>query len=140
MLRLPRQLYDQIIAHCQAQYPKEACGILAGAKGTVERVFPMTNVDDSPISYTFDPKEQLRVQKAMAQDRLELLAIYHSHTATAASPSPVDVARASEPGVALLMPDVHYVLVSLKDRRRPDIKNYTIREGQALPNDVQLPS
>ena len=138
MLRLPRQLYDQIIAHCQAQYPKEACGILAGLNGKVERVFPMTNVDDSPISYAFDPNEQLRVQKAMAGGKLDLLAIYHSHTATAASPSPVDVARASEPGVALLMPDVHYVLVSLKDRRQPDIKNYTIREGEAFPNDLQF--
>ena len=138
MLRIPKALYEELIAHCQAQYPKEACGILAGVDGKVERVFPMTNVDDSPISYAFEPKEQLRVHKGMAEGKLDLLAIYHSHTATAASPSPVDVARASEPGVALLMPDVHYVLVSLKDRRHPDIKNYTIREGQVFPNDLQL--
>ena len=138
MLQLPRALYEEIVAHCQARYPKEACGILAGAKGTVERVFPMTNVDDSPISYAFDPNEHLRVHKAMADGKLDLLAIYHSHTTSAAYPSPVDVARASEPGVALLMPDVHYVLVSLKDRLHPDIKNYTIREGQAFLNDLQL--
>jgi len=135
---LPRKCYEEIIAHCQARYPKEACGILAGVGGTVERVFPMTNVDDSPISYAFDPKEQLRVQKAMAEGKLDLLAIYHSHTATAAYPSPVDVARASEPGVALLMPDVRYVLVSLKDLKQPDIKNYTIRDGQVRAEEIQF--
>ena len=138
MLVLSQALYGQMVAHCQRHYPKEACGILAGANGTVERVFPMTNVDDSPISYTLDPKEQVQVHKAMAEGKLDLLAIYHSHTATAAYPSPVDVARASEPGVALLMPDVRYVLVSLKDRRNPDLKAYTIQEGQVFPNDVQL--
>lgn len=138
MLQIPRALYEEVIAHCRQEYPKEACGILAGAGEQVSRVFPMTNVDQSPISYTFDPKEQLRVQKVLAQERLELLAIYHSHTASAAYPSPVDIARASEPGVALLMPDVRYVLVSLKDRQQPDIKNYTIRDGRVLPEDIQL--
>jgi len=138
MLVLPRALYEQVVTHCQQEYPKEACGILAGAKGTVERVFPMTNVDNSPISYAFDPNEHLRVHKAMADGKLDLLAIYHSHTATAASPSPVDVARASEPGVALLMPDVQYVLVSLKDRQHPDIKSYTIHEGEVSPEELQL--
>ena len=138
MLKIPRALYDQMIAHCRRHYPKEACGILAGRDGNVEQIFPMTNLDNSPISYTLDPKEQLQVHKAMHRANLQLLAIYHSHTATAAYPSSVDVARASEPGVALLMPDVCYVLVSLQDRAHPDIKNYTIREGKVLPDDLQL--
>ena len=138
MLKIPRALYDQMIAHCRRHYPKEACGILAGRDGNVEQVFPMTNLDNSPISYTLDPKEQLQVQRTMEHANLQLLAIYHSHTATAAYPSSVDVAQASELGVALLMPDVRYVLVSLKDRQQPEIKNYTIREGRVVPDDLQL--
>ena len=138
MLRLPRKLYEEIIEHCQREYPKEACGMLAGTKGRVEQVFPMTNVDRSPISYTLDPHEHLRVQKALQRANLQLLAIYHSHTASVAYPSPVDVARASEPGVALLMPDVCYVLVSLRDRARPEIKSYQIREGKVLSDDLQF--
>jgi len=137
MLRISKVLCEAIITHCQREYPKEACGILAGRDGHVTRIFPMTNLDNSPISYTLDPKEQLQVQKAMHRVNLQLLAIYHSHTATAAYPSSVDVARASEPGVALLMPDVCYVLVSLKDRAHPDIKNHLIRDGQVIPDDLQ---
>lgn len=127
-----------MLAHCRQEYPKEACGILAGSGERVSRVFPMTNADQSPISYTFEPKEQLRVQKAMDRERLDVLAIYHSHTATRAYPSPVDVARASEPGVALLMPDVRYVLVSLEDRQRPDVKSYTIRNGMVGDDDLTV--
>jgi len=112
--------------------------MLAGNERVVERVFPMTNVEDSPISYSLDPKEQLQVHKTMRQANLQLLAIYHSHTASAAYPSPVDVARASEPGVALLLPDVSYVLVSLRDRASPEIKNYKIQEGRVIPDDLQL--
>jgi proteasome lid subunit RPN8/RPN11 len=138
MLQLPRRLYEEIIAHCQQQYPKEACGILAGTRGEVERVFAMTNVDNSPISYALDPKEQLQVQRALMEAKLDLLAIYHSHTASAAYPSPVDVARASEPGVALLMPDVRYVLVSLNDRQQPEVKSYAIRDGRVVPDELRI--
>jgi len=138
MLRLPRKLYDEVIAHCQQEYPKEACGILAGRDGTVEQVFAMTNVDNSPISYALDPVEHLRVEKQIRQAGLQALAIYHSHTATQAIPSPVDVARASEPGVELLMPDVGYVLVSLQHRASPVMKNYKIRSRQILPDELQL--
>jgi len=141
MLRLPRALYDRIIAHCQREYPKEACGMLAGTGAVfkhVQQVFEMLNVDCSPISYSFDPNEHLHAQEAMRLDGLALLAIYHSHTASDAYPSPVDIARASEPGVALLMPDVSYVLISLKDRQHPDIKNYLIRDGRVIPDDLQF--
>ena len=138
MLRLPRRLYDEVIVHCHREYPKEASGILVGRDGAVEQVFAMTNVDKSPISYTFDPLEHLRVEKEIRKTGLQFLAIYHSHTATQAIPSPVDVARASEPGVELLMPDVDYVLVSLQHRASPVMKNYTIRQRQILQDDLQL--
>ena len=136
MLRLPRKLYDEVIAHCQQEYPKEACGILAGRDRTVEQVFAMTNIDSSPISYALDPMEHLRVEKQIRQAGLQALAIYHSHTATEARPSPVDVARASEPGVELLMPEVSYVLVSLKDRQRPVVKSYRIHDMTVSEEEV----
>lgn len=145
MLQIPRALCEEVIAHCRSTSPKEACGVLAGdaAEALGERlrvvqVYPMTNVEDSPISYALDPKEQLAVEKLMRQRTQRMAAIYHSHTATEAYPSPVDVARASEPGVELLMPGVSYVLVSLKDQRQPDIKSYRIEGERVTPDAVQV--
>ena len=128
MLRIPAALRDEVIRHCLLAYPKEACGILAGSQdgpaGAVVQVYPMTNVEDSPIGYSMDPKEQLRVERQMRQAGQRLLGIYHSHTASAAYPSPVDVSLA-------ISPDISYVLVSLKDRARPDFNSYRI-DGQTI--------
>jgi proteasome lid subunit RPN8/RPN11 len=120
MLRIQKALYEEVIAHCQSRHPKEACGLLAGrAAETVTTVYPMTNVEDSPIGYAMDPKEQLRVETAMRRQGERLVGIYHSHTASEAYPSSVDVGLA-------ISPDVSYVLVSLKDRERPQLKSYHI--------------
>ena len=126
MLRMSRELCAQVIEHCQSRYPKEACGLLAGAATdpSVAQVYPMTNMEDSPIGYAMDPNEQLQVEKQMRRQGQRLLGIYHSHTATDAYPSPVDV-RLS------ISPEISYVLVSLKDRQRPVVKSYRI-EGEAI--------
>ena len=130
MLSLSKVLYDEVIAHCQREYPKEACGILAGNDHVVNDLYPMTNVDQSPISYQMDPKEQLRIMKQMRVRTQTMLAIYHSHTASAAYPSPVDVTLA-------VYPDVSYVLVSLRDRAKPQVCSYRIQEGVISREDLQ---
>ena len=129
MLSLSRRCYDEVTAHCQQHYPKEACGILAGQGETVAQVYPMRNVEDSPIGYSMDPKEQLLVEKQMRQRQQRLLGIYHSHTATDAYPSPVDVRLA-------ISPDISYVLVSLKDRAKPVMHSYRILETAIQQEDL----
>lgn len=128
-LRLPAKLRDETIAHCQSRYPKEACGLFAGTDAGVTQVYPMTNVEDSPIGYSMDPKEQLRVEKSMRQAGQKLLGIYHSHTASDAYPSTVDVGLA-------ISPDISYVLVSLKDRQQPVLKSYRIEGRTITPEEV----
>ena len=119
MLTIPMALYEEVLAHCRSRSPKEACGILAGKDGIVAQVYPMTNTEDSPIGYTMDPKEQLQIEKQMRQRGQRMVGIYHSHTASEAYPSSVDVRLA-------ISPDVSYVLVSLKDPKQPDFKSYRI--------------
>ena len=126
MLRIARTLHDEVIAHCRSCYPKEACGLLAGQREQVTQVYPMTNVEDSPIGYAMDPREQLRVEHAMRRQDQQCLGIYHSHTASEAYPSSVAIERA-------VSPDVSYVLVSLKDREHPVLKSYRIDGGRVTP-------
>ena len=130
-LRLPTACHEEIIVWCQRQYPKEACGILAGAGGGVVQVYPMTNVEDSPIGYAMDPKEQLRVERDMRQRGQRMVGVFHSHTASAAYPSSVDVSLA-------ISADLSYVLVSLKDREHPDVKSYRIDGTTITPEDVSV--
>ena len=120
-LVIPTRVRDELIAHCRSCYPKEACGLLAAAVhgGPIVQVYPMRNVEDSPIGYSMDPKEQLQVEKQMRSRGQRLAGVYHSHTASAAFPSSVDVGLA-------ISPDISYVLLSLKDRGHPVLKSYRI--------------
>ena len=129
-LRIPRALYEEIVAHGQSRYPKEACGLLAGPADGAWRavqVYPMRNVEDSPVGYSMDPPQQLRVEQQMRSRSQRLIAIYHSHTASAAYPSPVDVNRA-------ISPDVSYVLVSLQDQGHPVVRSFRI-DGAAIAEE-----
>ena len=131
MVTFSSSLYEQVVAHCRRDYPKEACGILAGQAGVVAQVYPMTNVEASPIGYSMDPREQLRVERQMRQAGQRMAGIYHSHTASAAYPSSVDVSLA-------ISPDIAYVLVSLKDQDHPDVKSYRIDGKTITEEPVQI--
>lgn len=133
-LVMPQPLVEQILAHCQQQYPKEACGMVAGRGPSPEpvvQVYPMRNVEASPIGYSMDPKEQLLADKQMRSRGQRMCAIYHSHTASDAYPSSVDVGLA-------ISPDISYVLVSLKDRQHPVLKSYRIEGRTVTDEPVQI--
>ncbi|MBS1192890.1 MAG: hypothetical protein H6Q97_869 [Nitrospirae bacterium] len=130
VLTIARDDLQTIIDHCNAGYPDEACGILAGKAGRVEKVYSMTNARPGPVSYEMDPEEQFRVMKDIRQTGLEMVGMFHSHPDGRAYPSGVDVEKAYWPGTQLPnYPEAVYVIVSLMDRPNPDVRGYTISGG-----------
>jgi proteasome lid subunit RPN8/RPN11 len=134
MLRLGRQAYAEMLAHCWDGLPLEACGLLGGAvdgddaDGTV--LYPTANLAASARVYTVDPKGVLRADRDAEARGLTLVGVFHSHTHTAAYPSPTDVAQAPDPGW-------HYVIVSLADGI-PTVRSYRIVEGNIREEPVVL--
>ena len=104
-LQISGQLIEEIIAHCEAGRPNEACGLLGARDGVVVKVFKMANAAASPVRYSLEPKEQFWVYRYLEEQDLDLGGVFHSHTRTEAYPSPTDLRLASE--------DVPYVIVSL---------------------------
>jgi len=140
MIEIPAEIKEQLVAHAQAAFPNEACGLLAGpgaTDGTVEgparaeRFVPMTNADASPVSYRLDPGEQFRVFNELDDAGLELVAIYHSHTHSEAYPSETDRRLA-------FYPEAHYLLLSLEDRENPVLRGFTILDGEVEEQDVKV--
>ena len=130
VLRLPEDMATQMIEHAQAEYPKEACGIIGGPPGSAEKLYRLTNVDPDPVMrYNADPKELKRVTDDIYDKDWDLVAIYHSHTHSPAFPSPTDVERA-------FYPEASYVLVSLQDRSAPDLRAFRIIEGKITEMSV----
>jgi [CysO sulfur-carrier protein]-S-L-cysteine hydrolase len=133
MLTISAELRSKIIAHATADYPDEACGVVAGPAGSdrPERFIPMLNAERSPTFYRFDSLEQLRVWREMDDRDEEPVVIYHSHTATEAYPSRTDISYASEP-------EAHYVLVSTADPARPEFRSFRILDGVVTEEDVAV--
>lgn len=119
-LQLTREQADEIVAHCRAWYPKEACGILGMKDGEIVKVFRMTNAADSPVRYALVAQEQHLAYKKIEDEGWELGGIFHSHTRTEAFPSPTDVREAYEP--------VPYVIVSLAEEP-PSIRAFRIEKA-----------
>lgn len=120
-----------MIEHAQAEYPKEACGILGGADGEAMKLYRLTNVDPDPVMrYNADPKELKHVTDDIYDKDWDVVGIYHSHTHSPAFPSATDVDRA-------FYPDAAYVLVSLQDRQSPDLRSFRIIEGKITEMTVE---
>ena len=109
MIYLTRELAGKIIEHCRKELPNEACGILAGNRGEVKKIYEMTNTGKSPARFFMDAQEQFKVMKDMRNSNLEMIGIYHSHVASRAYPSAHDIEMA-------FYPDASYVIVSLRDK------------------------
>lgn len=74
--------------------PLEACGLLAGKYNRVEMNLGVRNIDQSPVRFHMDPKEQWRAFQRIAAAGLELLGIYHSHPDGPELPSEQDIGEA----------------------------------------------
>lgn len=134
-LTVNRELVDEIIEHCRREYPREACGIVAGVDGRPRRVYPMSNVSPEPTSrYLIDVKEQKAVFDTMRAVGESPVAIFHSHPRTPAFPSETDIDLA-------YYPDLVYLIVSLA-AEPPDMRGFRIdREVRGVfPVTLQIES
>jgi [CysO sulfur-carrier protein]-S-L-cysteine hydrolase len=121
-MRIPQSLIDEIVAHAREDLPNECCGMIGGTDGEARTVYRTENAERSPLRYSIDAAEQFRLMREIEKAGEELVAIYHSHTKSAAYPSQTDVNLAGWPGAV-------YLIVSLADSQAPDAKGFWIRDG-----------
>ena len=108
---LPAAIRAALIAHARAEYPNEACGLIAGTApaaegGAATGWHPTRNRAASPLRYEIHPDDLLRVSLAIDDAEQATWGIVHSHVRSPARPSPTDVGLA-------FYPDALYLLVSL---------------------------
>lgn len=88
--------------YAERQAPLEACGLLAGKDDRVEKVIFVANQAASSTRFVMDPYEQLKAFDWIEVNRLELLAIFHSHPAGPETVSATDIAEAAYEVVHLI--------------------------------------
>lgn len=82
------KILKEIKAHAEAEYPKEACGVIA-QKSRVQRYFPCNNLAPEPNEqFHLDPQGY-----ADAEEWGTVTAIAHSHPDATTQPSELDLAQ-----------------------------------------------
>ena len=131
-ITITQSAYDDIVAHSLELTPVESCGYLAGNGDHCSRLIRMTNTDDAPDHFTFEPAEMFAALKSARADGQKLVAVYHSH--------PESPARFSEEDKRLLVdPDMTYMIVSLM-AESPDLKAFRLVDGQPVVQDLEIVS
>jgi proteasome lid subunit RPN8/RPN11 len=132
-VRLPAAIRDAIVAHARAEAPNEGCGIVVGDRpaadgGLARRWVPVRNSAQSPVRYSIDPDDLLRLTIETDDVDEVFWAIVHSHVASPARPSPTDLRESH-------YPDSLYLLVSLEPGQadpgsdQPSLRAWRIVDG-----------
>jgi [CysO sulfur-carrier protein]-S-L-cysteine hydrolase len=105
--------------------------LLAGPAGgeAATRFYRCANAARSARVYTIEPRDHLRAERDAEDHGWEIIGVVHSHTHTAAYPSPTDIGQAPDPAW-------HYAIVSLRDETDPSLRSYRIIEGEVTEEDV----
>lgn len=119
MLRIDRIAYLTMLAHCQAHYPLEACGFLAGRAGLLTAVYMIDNVIASPVRFEMDAAQQLGAMLHGEKEGLDSMVIFHSHPHGPSRPS------ATDRGLAYY-PDWPQAIISLRARHAPLLRIFTV--------------
>jgi [CysO sulfur-carrier protein]-S-L-cysteine hydrolase len=135
-MKLPKEVYEQLLEHAREDAPNECCGLLGGKDGVPATVYRARNAEASPLRYNLDPSDQIRIYGEMEERGEEMAAIYHSHTASPAYPSQTDINLAlmdrREDGKVVgkepVFPGVVYLIASLAEGEKP-LRGFEIDEG-----------
>ena len=94
MIILKREQFEEIVEHAKKNLPNEDCGLLAGTISdeirTVEKIYFLKNIDESPEHFSMDTNEQFAAVKDIRANGLKLLGNFHSHPSSPARPSEED--------------------------------------------------
>ena len=133
-LELSRAQLDGMIAHAREEAPLECCGLIGGVGGRALRVYRTRNADQSRVHYTVHPEDQLKIEREIEGERgWDLVAVYHSHPASDAYPSPTDLKHALDSGYSEI---TRFIIVSLADPERPVARAFWLGGGDIVEDPL----
>ena len=136
MLKLKKEHYDEILKHCVAGLPNEACGLIAGTIDgeikKIEKVYLLTNVDASREHFMIDPKEQLAAIKDARANHYTMLGHFHSHPESPSRPSEEDKRLAYDA-------TAEYLILSLQEENHPVLKAFGVdKEKNVTVHEIEI--
>jgi len=137
MIRISKDLLDQIREHGVRDYPYECCGLLLGRYGANEKIvkemYPISNAREESAKrnrFLIQPHELMRGERyAMGKD-LEVVGFYHSHPDSPAVPSQYDLEHA--------WPTYSYIIVSTTADQAKDLFSWEQEPDRSRFNQEEI--
>ena len=131
-IELPRALANQILHHAQASPDLEVCGLVGARDGQPHTCYPVANAAAAPQTrFQLDAKGQIEAMRQIRDGGESLFAIFHSHPAAPAEPSPTDLAEA-------VYPDALYLVISLDTKGVLEMRGFWIGGDKAVEEATLL--
>ena len=136
MLKLKKEHYDEIVKHCVAGLPNEACGLIAGTIDgdvkQIEKIYLLTNIDKSREHFSMDPKEQLAAVQDARANHYTMLGNFHSHPESPSRPSEEDKRLAYDS-------TAEYLILSLQEENHPVLKAFGVdKEKNVTVHEIEI--
>jgi proteasome lid subunit RPN8/RPN11 len=131
MIRIKKEIVEEMVAQASEKPELECCGLLAGRNGVITRIFPASNSLASATAYEIAPKELFQNIREIRGAGLELMGIYHSHPNCDNKPSPRDIEQA-------YYPEVIYFILSPRDDTPNPVRAFAIQNGNTVELDIQV--
>jgi proteasome lid subunit RPN8/RPN11 len=125
-MRIDGAELDIIAADGERAYPYECCGALFGSGDEVARVLPIENDFEGAEQYhrfQISPRDYMKCEREAIRLGLDLIGFYHSHPDCPAVASEYDREHA--------LPNIHYLIVSVKSGKTADTKSWVLSEDRA---------
>ena len=124
---------QSILDHAQEGYPHEVVGILAGSRSehTVLKVLPLINErGETTNRYKVGPLKLMRAEQELEAQGYDILGYYHSH--------PDHPSRYSEYDKAHALPNLSYLIVSVRSGQAGEIQSWRLREDRSVMDEESV--
>jgi proteasome lid subunit RPN8/RPN11 len=125
-IELPRALVNHMLHLAQSSPQQEVCGLVGAQGGKPTSCYPVANAAATPHQrFQLDPAGQIDALRQIRERGEALFAIFHSHPAAPAEPSPVDLAEAA-------YPDALNLLISLNTKGVLEMRGFRIGPDKSV--------
>jgi proteasome lid subunit RPN8/RPN11 len=129
VVRISKEIVEEMVNHAREEFPRECCGMLAGNNTTITKLFKIKNIAQRMDEYELDPLEQVNAFEEIDRLSLNLLGVYHSHPNHPCYPSGLDISQA-------FYPDTLFFIISLSGSHQPHIRSFKMHAGKVSEEEM----
>ncbi len=138
MLRIKKELIDEIAKQGEKGYPYEICGFLLGNIDYVNNtrealeVFQVENQNKERANDRFEiaPQDYMKVENYADSKGLAIVGIYHTH--------PDHPDRPSQTDLMFAQPDMSYIIMSVNKGKAEKWRSWELKDDHFEEESVQI--